>query len=182
MKKICDVSFAVQYIKLLKIANICRKLLNIAVYLLMHVIWITVSQLHILWVIYTDRIYIFQFTVIDALDLGKVVSDSMLKKKYPPLTGLSMPHLHLAYQRKGFDGIYCLFTECRSHQAWKHYNCCCKLFFRRDNAFWMVSTVFFGDYFTPLVPCYISLFLIIEEICFMKYNMLTTEVVFIFHT
>ncbi|XP_078318477.1 uncharacterized protein LOC111118926 isoform X5 [Crassostrea virginica] len=41
---------------------------------------------------------------------GKVVSKSMLDKISS--SGLSMHHLHLAYQRNGFDGIYTLFTTC----------------------------------------------------------------------
>ena len=41
---------------------------------------------------------------------GKVVSKSMLNKISS--SGLSMHHLHLAYERNGFDGIYTLFTTC----------------------------------------------------------------------
>ena len=42
----------------------------------------------------------------------RVVSDNVLKKRSS--SRLSMHQLHLAYQRKGFDGIYIytLFTEC----------------------------------------------------------------------
>jgi DNA polymerase III alpha subunit (gram-positive type) len=41
---------------------------------------------------------------------SKVVSDSMGKKIAS--SGLSLHHLHLAYERKGYDGIFGIFTEC----------------------------------------------------------------------
>ena len=41
---------------------------------------------------------------------GKIVSDINMLKKISS-SGLSMHHLHLAYQRKGFDGINTHFTK-----------------------------------------------------------------------
>ena len=38
--------------------------------------------------------------------------------------------------------------------------------------------MFFSDYFTPLVPFYISMILPMEEICFVRNDMSITEVVY----
>ena len=107
-----------------------------------------------------------------------------------------MHYLLLAYQRKWFDGIYTLFTECfqskvrgTKHKAiitnvakifsreitLSELSAYCISFISLDTSCILVTI-----YLTSPVSFYISMFLTMGEIYFMKYIMSITEVVFIF--